>query len=82
MDCALPQVVEIVARFVARTRGVPADSLQPTTRLLQEGLLDSFGLAELTAELELALGASLQEGALLPEDFETPQVLCERLRQL
>jgi acyl carrier protein len=82
VDCTVPQVVEVVASFVARTRGLPGDTVQPATKLLQEGLLDSFGLVELIADLESALGASLPEGTLLPEDFETPQVLCDRLRQL
>ena len=82
MECTLPQIVDVVASFVARTRDLPGDTVQPATRLLQEGLLDSFSLVELIADLESALGASLPEGALLPEDFESPQVLCDRLRQL
>ena len=82
MELDLTRVQEVVARFVARTRGVAADSIQPATQLLQEGLVDSFGLVELIAELESALGVSLPEGILLPEDFASPQVLWERLRQL
>jgi acyl carrier protein len=82
MECELPLIVDVVGRFVARTRGLPAATVQPETMLLQEGLLDSFSLVELIAELESALGASLAEGTLLPEDFGSPQILCERLRQL
>ncbi|MCG6927995.1 MAG: phosphopantetheine-binding protein [Acidobacteria bacterium] len=82
MNCRLPEIVEVVARFVARTRGVDESTVEPTTQLLQEGLVDSFGLVELIVELESHLGTTLAEGTLLPEDFETPQVLFERLQQL
>jgi acyl carrier protein len=82
MECELGRIVEIVAGFVGRTRGVPASSVSPDTHLLQEGLLDSFALVELIADLEQSLGVSLEEGALLPEDFDTPKTLFERLQQI
>ncbi len=82
MKCELGQIVEVVAGFVARTRGVPATSVQSGTGLLQEGLLDSFSLVELMGELEAALGCAIPEGMLIPVDFETPTVLFERLRRL
>jgi acyl carrier protein len=82
MDFDLSSVVEVVGGFVARTRGVPGDSVRATTLLFQEGLLDSFAVAELIAELAAAFGASWEEGTLLPQDFESPQVLFERLQQL
>jgi acyl carrier protein len=82
MECDLPRVVEVVARFVARTRGVPVVAVQPDTRLLQEGLLDSFSLVELIAELESVLGTRLPDGMLLPQDFETPEMLFGRLQQI
>jgi acyl carrier protein len=82
VDCTPAQVADIVGRFLSRTRGISADAVQPTTALLREGLLDSFSLVELMLDLEQALGVTLQEGTLLPEDFDTPQALCERIRQL
>jgi acyl carrier protein len=82
MECELSQVVGVVARFVARTRGVAPESVLPTTRLLQEGLVDSFGLVELIADLQASLGGTLEDGALLPEDFDSPETLFARLRQL
>ncbi len=82
MDCDLAQVLRVVAGFVARTRGVSEADVTVLTRLLEAGLIDSFGVAELIAELEEALGTTLPEGALLPQDFESPEVLFERLRQL
>jgi acyl carrier protein len=82
MELTVAQVVEIVDRFVVQANGVPPGTVGPSTRVLQEGLLDSFSLVSLIAELEKALGTDLPEGTLLPEDFETPQVLCDRLSQL
>jgi acyl carrier protein len=82
VDCTPAQIAEIVGRFLSRTRGIGSDAVQPSTALLREGLLDSFSLVELMLDLEQALGVTLQEGALLPEDFDTPQVLCERIQQL
>jgi acyl carrier protein len=82
VDCTPSQISEIVGSFLARTRGISAEVVQPSTPLLREGLLDSFSLVELTLDLEQALGVTLQEGTLLPEDFDTPQVLCERIQQL
>jgi acyl carrier protein len=77
MDVALQAVVEIVNEHLRRTRGTgPVTSDTP---LLADGHLDSFGLAELGAELEKALGVALPAGALLPEDFESPRVLHQRL---
>ena len=82
MNCELGQVVAAVGSFVQRTRGLSAASVTAETPLFREGLIDSFGLIELIAELEKALGATLPDGALIPEDFESPQVLFERLKQV
>lgn len=82
MDLTLSKVVEVVAGFVASNHNVSVDTIGPSTRLLQEGLLDSFSLVSLIAELERVFGVELPEGTLLPDDFESPQVLCERLHQL
>jgi acyl carrier protein len=82
MNCELSQIVSVVSEMVTRTRGLPPSTVQPSTRLLQDGLLDSFGLVVLVEELETTLGAKIPQGMLLPEDFETPEVLFERLKQL
>jgi acyl carrier protein len=82
MTCDLAKIVSIVAGFAERARGVPRGSVTPDTRLLQEGVLDSFSLVELIGELEAALGLQLPDGTLLPEDFESPKVLCARLQAL
>ena len=82
MNCTQDQVLRVVAEFVARTRSVPVESVKADTKLFQEGLVDSFAVVELTAELEKMLSARLGDGTLLPEDFETPKVLFERLRDV
>ena len=82
MNCELDQLVKIVGAFVAKTRGVSAGSVHAGSKLFQEGFVDSFSLVELTAELEAALGVSIPDGTLIPEDFETPQAVFERLCQV
>ncbi len=74
--------LSVVRGFVARTRGVPELAITAETRLLQEGHVDSFGLVELITELEGQLGLDLPQGSLIPEDFETPRSLHERLEAL
>jgi acyl carrier protein len=72
----------VVRGFVEKKRGKSAQAIGPKTALLRDGYLDSFALVELIAELEKQLAISLPDGSLIPEDFETPQVLCDRLREL
>lgn len=70
-------VLKIVNDHLRRVRG--AGPVTADAGLLSEGHLDSFGLAELTAELEAGLGITLSDGALLPEDFESVRALYQRL---
>ena len=82
MNASLEDVLSTIRSFIQRTRGAAARPISGDTRLLQDGHLDSFALAELIVDLEKALGISLPDGQLLPEDFETPKVLFERLTDL
>ncbi|MBI3837589.1 MAG: acyl carrier protein [Planctomycetia bacterium] len=82
MDVTLDATLAVVRSFAERKRGKAATSIQAGTALLRDGYLDSFALVELIAELEKRLELSLPDGALIPEDFETPQVLFDRLREL
>lgn len=75
-------VLAIVADFVERNRGALPKPITATTKLLQEGLIDSFALVELIAELEERLQLDLPGGSLIPEDFETTTVLHERIQEL
>lgn len=79
MKVELAQVLTIVREFVARKRGVAADKIGPETALLREGCVDSFQLIELIVDLEKRLGTAIPEGFLIPEDFETPTTLHQRL---
>lgn len=81
-EITLERVVSVVESFVTRTRGRPAAPLGADTALMREGHVDSFGMAELTAHVESELGLQLEAGSLIPEDFETPRVLYERIREL
>jgi acyl carrier protein len=82
MDVSMEPMLGVVRAFVEKKRGKPAQQIGPNTALLRDGYLDSFALVELIAELESRLGISLPDGSLIPEDFETPQVLYDRLREL
>jgi acyl carrier protein len=76
------KILPIVSQFVTETRGAPAQPIVAGTKLLADGLLDSFALVDLIGELETALSLSLPAGALIPEDFETPATLAARLTEL
>jgi acyl carrier protein len=82
MDVPIASILAVVKSFVAEKRGKPADAIGANTALLRDGYLDSFALVELIAELEKQLSISLEDGSLIPEDFETPQVLHDRLQEL
>ncbi len=82
MEVSLEAVLGVIRGFVASKRGKPAQGIQANTALLRDGYLDSFGLVELIAELEKQLALQLPDGALIPEDFETPEVLFNRLQEL
>ena len=82
MDVSHERVLEVIRQFVEHKKGVDAPAIGPDTLLLRDGYLDSFALVELIAELEKQLPATIPDSALIPEDFETPQTLCERLEQL
>ena len=82
MDVPIDQILGVVRGFVETKRGKPAQGIGPNTALLRDGYLDSFALVELIVELEKQLQISLPDGSLIPEDFETPQVLHDRLQEL
>jgi acyl carrier protein len=78
----LDSVVAAVAEQAQRLRGKLKDPIGPDTKLLQDGLIDSFGLVELQARLEKLAGKPIPEGELMPDDFESPRVLHARLKEL
>jgi len=82
MDVPLDSILGVVRGFVEEKRGKSAAAISANTALLRDGYLDSFALVELIAELEKQLNISLPDGSLIPEDFETPEVLYNRLQEL
>jgi len=82
MNVSHQRVLEVVQQFVAHKQGSALRPITAETPLLRDGYLDSFALVELIAELERQLPATLPDGSLIPEDFETPRTLFERLEQL
>jgi acyl carrier protein len=82
MNVPMDQMLEVVRDFIRRKRGDSARSITADSKLLQDGLIDSFALVELIVDLEKELQISLPDGSLIPEDFETPKVLYDRLQDL
>ena len=82
MDVPIDSILDVIRNFVEKKRGKPAAAITASTPLLRDGYLDSFALVELIAELEKQLNLSLPDGSLIPEDFETPEVLHDRLRDI
>ena len=81
MDVNFDQVVQVVRDFITPRLPAPR-SIDANTALLRDGYIDSFGLVELIAELQNKLHIEIPDGSLIPEDFETPTVLYERLEQI
>lgn len=81
MKVAVEQMLGIIREFVREREGT-APKIDAETALLREGVIDSFALVDLIAEIEKKLGVDLPMGTLIPEDFETTRVLCARLEQI
>lgn len=82
MDVSLERVLTVVQEFAARKQGAAARPIEADTPLLRDGHIDSFGLVELIAELQAKLEIDIPDGALIPEDFETPRILVDRFHDL
>ena len=82
MDVAVDKVLTVVREFIAHKQGAATRPIDADTPLLREGHIDSFGLVELIAELQSKLQIDIPDGALIPEDFESPRVLFDRLRDI
>ncbi len=82
MDVEFDKVLTVVRDFIAHKQGAAARPIDAETPLLRDGHVDSFGLVELISELQSKLNIEIPDGSLIPEDFETPRVLFERLRDI
>ena len=63
-------VLETVRETIQKTSTVPLPS-SDTVSLFERGIIDSFGILELVASLEAALGVSVPDADLIPSRFET-----------
>ena len=79
MNANIDQVRGVIASFVTKNRGLDGNAITNETALLRDGYLDSFSVVSLSNEIEQALSLALPSGTLLPEDFESVQVLFDRL---
>lgn len=75
-------VLSVIRDFVLREKGEVAEPLDLDTPLLESGLVDSFGLVDLGADISRELGIPILSGTLLPEDFETPRILWNRIQEV
>lgn len=67
----------------ATLRGAKAARpLGPTTSLVDSGLIDSFALVDLISRLESLLSIRLPTDRLSPGDFDTADLLADRLTDL
>lgn len=81
MNVTLEDVVSVVASHVAKSPGLNAP-IDADTSLYDNGLIDSFGVLEVIAAIETAAGVPIPDGALAPDDFESPRTLFLRLKAL
>jgi acyl carrier protein len=75
-------VLKIIEEFIIREKGRLSEPLSLDTPLLQRGLIDSFAVVSLGEEFGNAFGIALTSGSLIAEDFETPRLLYNRLKDL
>lgn len=81
MKVSLETVLQVVSSHVEKSNR-SAIKIAADTPLFEEGLVDSFGMSSILAALEDATGQQLPEGALLPDDFESPRTLHTRLQEV
>ena len=64
--------LELVRQFVTTNFYVPETlTLADDTSLLDEGIVDSTGMLEVTAFLEEQFGIRVEDAEMLPENLET-----------
>jgi hypothetical protein len=76
---SLESVVETVTAFVVREIGRPTVAIEADTKLLQNGLIDSFHIVQLAEEVSETFG--IDSSSLVPDDFQTPRVLWTQLKK-
>lgn len=66
------EIKQIVRQFIVQNFYVPeAAALADDTSLLDEGIVDSTGVLEVTAFLESELGITVEDSEIVPENLDT-----------
>jgi hypothetical protein len=79
----LDRVLEVVREHVREESGNSrVDTIDAETKLLQAGLVDSFGIVVLAEKVSEVFKLDPDRGQLVPEDFQTPRALFERLKRM
>lgn len=78
---------ELVATYLDVVRSTlrgakAARPIGPTTSLVDSGLIDSFALVDLISRVESILSIRLPTDRLSPGDFDTAELLADRLTEL
>jgi acyl carrier protein len=82
MEFTQEALVDMIQRFIVHEKGATTEPVNEVTALLRGGLLDSLRLVELTQQISKEFARPIPRGSLMPEDFETPAVLWQRLSEI
>ena len=83
MESNSQDLESIVLNWLAehnRNADFASAKIEPTTNLLEEGILDSLAFIDLLAFLEQQTGQSVDLSELEPEEFSTVQGLCTHMQ--
>lgn len=69
MDREVLQVRDQLLAFVVRSFNVASADVDVTSSLIDQGVIDSFGLIEMTAFIEKELGVTVREQDMTREAF-------------
>jgi acyl carrier protein len=80
---ASAQIRDEIRSFVLNTFlfGTPADRLDDSTSLVEEGIVDSTGVVELVCYLESRFGIAVADHELVPHNFDSIDRLCAFVRR-
>jgi acyl carrier protein len=81
MLLSLESVIAAVAEHIERELGRPTIAIEADTKLLQNGLIDSFQIVQLAEDVSATFGVDPAYGDLVPDDFRTPRILWTRLKE-
>jgi acyl carrier protein len=65
------ETVQTIRRFVLTSFYVPEDEFTDDASLIDNGIVDSTGVLEVTAFLESTFGISVADAEIIPENMES-----------